>query len=165
MDFRTDILPLKDKLFRFALRITMQREEAEDIVQEVMIKLWNNRNSWDTIDNIESYAITICRNLSLDHLRRRSNNIVPLDDVESSATKLVSVIANPEQQLHEKEKIQQINAIINQLPEKQRSCMQLRDFEGKSYKEIADIMQITEDQVKINIFRARNFIKKSCTQV
>lgn len=165
MNFRTDILPLKDQLFRFAMRMTMQREEAEDIVQEVMIKLWNNRDNWHTIDNIESYAMTVCRNLSLDHLRRRSNLTIPIDDVESTAIKIASSIANPEQQLNEKEKLQQISDLMMQLPEKQRSCMQLRDFEGKNYKEIAEIMQITEDQVKINIYRARNFIKKSCTSV
>ena len=47
-----------------------------------------------------------------------------------------------------------------QLPEKQRIAMQLRDFEGRSYKEIADIMEITEDQVKVNIFRARQTIRQ-----
>ena len=50
--------------------------------------------------------------------------------------------------------------IVNALPEKQRSCMQLRDFEGKTYKEIANIMDISEDQVKINLFRARQTVKQ-----
>ena len=50
--------------------------------------------------------------------------------------------------------------IIDTLPEKQRSCMQLRDFEGKSYKEIAQIMGVSEDQVKVNIYRARQAIKE-----
>lgn len=50
--------------------------------------------------------------------------------------------------------------IINKLPEKQRTAVQLRDFEGMSYKEIAEVMGITEEQVKVNIFRARQTIKK-----
>ena len=58
MNFQNDILPLKDKLFRLALRITMQREEAEDIVQETMIRLWNNREKLEMVDSIEAYAIT-----------------------------------------------------------------------------------------------------------
>lgn len=49
---------------------------------------------------------------------------------------------------------------MNAMPEKQRTCMQLRDFEGKTYKEIATILDITEEQVKINIFRARKCIKE-----
>jgi RNA polymerase sigma-70 factor (ECF subfamily) len=61
----------------------------------------------------------------------------------------------------EKERIAMVRDLMNSLPEKQRTAMQLRDFEDKSYKEIAAIMQISEDQVKINIFRARQFIKKS----
>ena len=53
-----------------------------------------------------------------------------------------------------------VKAIIDRLPEKQRTAMQLRDFEGKTYREIALIMGVSEDQVKINIFRARQTIKK-----
>ena len=53
-----------------------------------------------------------------------------------------------------------IRRLINTLPEKQRSVMQLRDFEGKSYKEIAEILAISEEQVKVNIFRARQTIKQ-----
>ena len=49
---------------------------------------------------------------------------------------------------------------VNALPEKQRSCMQLRDFEGKAYKEIAEILGISEEQVKVNIFRARQTVKE-----
>ena len=53
---------------------------------------------------------------------------------------------------------------MGQLPEKQRTCMQLRDVEGKSYKEIAAVMGITEQQVKVNIFRARQTIKQKFTE-
>lgn len=60
----------------------------------------------------------------------------------------------------QRDRIQLIRQLINHLPEKQRSCMQLRDFEGKSYKEIAQVLGISEEQVKINIFRARQTIKQ-----
>ena len=53
-----------------------------------------------------------------------------------------------------------VRRLIDSLPEKQRSVMQLRDIEGKSYKEIADIMAISEEQVKVNIFRARQAIRQ-----
>ena len=53
-----------------------------------------------------------------------------------------------------------VRKLVNGLPEKQRSCMQLRDFEGKPYKEIAEILNISEEQVKINIFRARQSVKE-----
>lgn len=58
-----------------------------------------------------------------------------------------------------------IHRLLNELPEKQRSIMQLRDIEGKSYKEIADILQIPEEQVKINLFRGRQKIKQRYTEI
>ena len=60
----------------------------------------------------------------------------------------------------QREKVEIVRSLIDNLPEKQRSCMQLRDIEGKTYKEIAAILSITEEQVKVNIFRARQTIKQ-----
>jgi RNA polymerase sigma-70 factor (ECF subfamily) len=68
--------------------------------------------------------------------------------------------SNPEEQVMQRDRIQLVRQLIDQLPEKQRSCMQLRDIEGKSYKDIATILNITEEQVKINIFRARQTIRE-----
>jgi RNA polymerase sigma-70 factor (ECF subfamily) len=70
---------------------------------------------------------------------------------------------SPQQQLEREERIDSIHQTMNSLPEKQRTAMQLRDFEGKSYREIADVMQISEDQVKINIYRARQAVKQKLT--
>jgi RNA polymerase sigma-70 factor (ECF subfamily) len=58
-----------------------------------------------------------------------------------------------------------VRRLIEQLPEKQRSCVQLRDIEGKSYKDIATIMNISEEQVKVNIFRARQTIKEQFQKI
>jgi RNA polymerase sigma-70 factor (ECF subfamily) len=60
----------------------------------------------------------------------------------------------------QRDRVERVRGLMNQLPEKQRTCMQLRDVEGKSYKEIAAVMNITEQQVKVNIFRARQTIKQ-----
>lgn len=160
MNFLNDILPLKDKLFRVALRITMQREEAEDIVQETMIKLWKQRDRLEEINSVEAFAITISRNMALDHQRAASSKNVSLDEQPNTPEGSV----NPYDHIYAQEGLRNINRLMAQLPEKQRSCMQLRDFEGKTYHEIADIMGITEDQVKVNIFRARKFIKDNITQ-
>jgi RNA polymerase sigma-70 factor (ECF subfamily) len=71
-----------------------------------------------------------------------------------------SYAVKPEEYAMQEVRIRLIRQLIGQLPEKQRSCMQLREFEGKSYKEIAQVMDISEEQVKINIFRARQTIKQ-----
>ena len=68
--------------------------------------------------------------------------------------------STPYEQTVQRERVTIVRTLIDSLPEKQRSCMQLRDIEGKTYKEIAAVLDITEDQVKVNIFRARQTIKQ-----
>lgn len=158
ISFHEDVLPLKDKFFRLALRITLNREEAEDIVQETLIKVWNNRQSWRDIDSIESYAMTICRNLSLDWIRKngrqQTEEQVSLDMNHPDAT------PNPYEQAQQHDRMQLVRSIINSLPELQRSCLQLRDIEGMNYKEIAKVLGVSDSQVKISIYRARQTVKE-----
>jgi len=157
ISFRNDILPLKNVMYRLALRITQNNEEAEDIVQDSLIKIWNKRDDWQSIENIEAFCLTVCRNLALDRIKKSEFRSALLQEDSQSAT---DVAVNPYEQIIQRDRVQWVRKLIDQLPEKQRSCMQLRDFEGKSYKEIADILSISEEQVKINIFRARQMIKK-----
>jgi RNA polymerase sigma-70 factor (ECF subfamily) len=157
ISFRNDVLPLKNELFRLALRITLNRAEAEDIVQDTLIKVWNNRGHWDDIDSIEAYCLTITRNLSLDHLKKSGRDTKSLDEKPQDE---IDHSSNPYEEMLQKDRINLLHRLVDRLPEKQRSCMQLRDFEGKPYKEIANILSITEEQVKVNIFRARQAIKQ-----
>lgn len=158
ISFRNDILPLKNMLYRVALRITLNKAEAEDIVQDTLIKIWNKRDSWNQIDSIEAFSLTICRNLALDRIKKADNQNDSLD--ETMIIDRPDSSSNPDEEMIRKDRIELIHQLVNQLPEKQRSCMQLRDFEGKSYKEIAQVLNITEEQVKVNIFRARQTIKQ-----
>ena len=157
-DFRTDVLPLKNELYRLALRITLNPAEAEDVVQDTMLKIWNRREQWDEIESIEAFSLTICRNLALDKTKKAEAQVGQLD--ESHDPPDHSYASNPEEQAMQRDRVDLVRKLIGQLPEKQRSCMQLRDIEGKSYKEIATVIGITEQQVKINIFRARQTIRQ-----
>lgn len=157
ISFRNDVLPMKNELFRLALRITLDRAEAEDVVQDTLIKVWNKRDSWTTIDNIEAFAMTVCRNLALDSTRSRANNNVSLD-IEGTQEPMTQT--TPYDRMVQQDNLRMVGQIVDSLPEKQRSCIQLRDFEGKAYKEIAAVLDITEEQVKVNIFRARQTIKQ-----
>lgn len=160
INFRNDVLPLKNELYRLALRITLNTAEAEDIVQETMIKVWNRRNEWGAIESIEAFCLTVCRNLALDKMKRMGNQEESLDDGNDILARDNSYAANPEMQAEQRNKVELVKRLINRLSEKQRTVMQLRDFEGKSYKEIATIMDISEEQVKVNLFRARQTIKQ-----
>lgn len=78
ISFRNDILPLKDKLFRLALRITYDRAEAEDVVQETLIRVWNKREEWTQFGSVEAYCLTVARNLAIDRSERKDAQAVEL---------------------------------------------------------------------------------------
>ncbi|NDV80458.1 RNA polymerase sigma factor [Bacteroides sp. 51] len=161
ISFRDDILPLKDKLFRLALRITFDRAEAEDIVQDTMIRVWNKRDEWSQFGSIEAYCMTVARNLAIDRSQKKeAQNVGITSEIEE-----VSVASGPYDKLVGEERMQIIHRLINELPEKQRLVMQMRDIEGESYKEIAKVLNLTEEQVKVNLFRARQKVKQQYTQI
>ena len=162
ISFRNDILPLKDKLYRLAMRITLNERDAEDIVQDTLIKVWNRRERWDELESIEAFSLTVCRNLALDSIKRKGHGNPSIEDTHAEKPDLT---ANPYEEMLQNDRVQLVRDIINALPEKQKTSMQLREFEGKSYREIAQIMEITEEQVKINIFRARQTIKQKFKNV
>ena len=159
ISFQNDILPLKNQLYRLALRITLDHAEAEDVVQETMIKVWNRREQWAKIESIEAYCLTICRNLALDKTRRMGRQDESLSE-EMHETADHSYASNPEEHAMQQDRIKLIRNLVDSLPEKQRTVMLLRETEGKTYKEIAEIMDITEEQVKVNLFRARQNLKQ-----
>lgn len=161
ISFRDDILPLKDKLFRLALRITFDRAEAEDVVQDTMIRVWNKREEWTQFGSIEAYCLTVAKNLAIDRSQKKeAQNVELTPEMEEE-----SEISGPYDQLVNNERMSIIYRLINELPEKQRLIMQLRDIEGESYKEIAKILNLTEEQVKVNLFRARQKVKQRYLEI
>ena len=165
MAFIDDILQYKNQMYRLALRITLNSQEAEDVVQDVMIKAWRMNEAGTLVlsevadkdqqtNKLEAYLIRMTRNLAIDRQRLKVNQTEDIDGVD-----VMNVNDNANVNMERQEKVDQVRALMQQMPEKQRTVMQLRDFEGYSYKEIEDIMQISEDQVKVNLFRARKFIK------
>ena len=161
ISFRNDILPLKDKLYRLALRITLDSAEAEDIVQDTMIRVWNKRDEWAQFNSIEAFCLTVARNLAIDRSQKSEAQNIEL----TTETQEMSYGSTPERQLERSEQMDLVRKLINELPEKQRTIIQLRDIEEKSYKEIADVMQLTEDQVKVTLFRARQRIKAKYNEI
>lgn len=161
ISFRNDILPLKDKIFRLALRITLDRAEAEDIVQDTLIRVWNKREEWQQFESVEAYCLIVAKNLAIDRSQKKEAQNVELtpemgEEVEASG---------PYDRLVKDERMKIIHRLINELPEKQRLIMELRDIEGESYKEIAKVLHLTEEQVKVNLFRARQKVKQRYLEI
>ena len=155
--FETRIVPSKNKLFRFALRILGDTEEAQDVVQEVLIKVWNGRVNMAGINNWEAWCMRLTKNLSLDCLRARQRKATQsinegLDIKQNGLT--------PHENTELNENMKHISNLVAALPEKQRMVMHLRDVEGYSYKEISETLELDMSQVKINLFRARNAVRE-----
>lgn len=163
ISFKNDILPLKNVLYRLALRITLNREDAEDVVQDTLIKVWSKRGKWHEIDSIEAFCMTVCRNMSLDKVRKAARNDGSLEQKGTEHADKTG--SDPYERIMQKDRFETVRQLMTSLPEKQRTCMQLRDFEGKSYRDIAKVMQISEEQVKVSIFRARQTIKQRYVEI
>jgi len=152
--FKTILLPIRDKLFRLALSITGNKEDAEDIVQDVLLHIWK-KEDWEQIENIEAYCFRSTRNRALDMIALKDNQIETLpDDFD------LPVQDDIARKVEAQEQIDWMEKWLVQMPEKQQTIFRLREFEELSYKEIALILNITEEQVKINLFRLRRKLKE-----
>jgi RNA polymerase sigma factor (sigma-70 family) len=156
--FKTEVLPLKNKLYRFAFNIVKDEELAKDVVQECMIKVWEKRDEVKLIHNLEAWCMQVTRNKALDKLRSKHIKRTDLFEVELDTRKEKDT---PEVLAERNEIMVRIQDLIDNLPNRQREVMQLRDIEGYSYKEIAEMLVIDINLVKTNLFRARRKLTES----
>lgn len=160
--FQNRVLPAKNKLFRFAWRLLENEEEAKDVVQDVLIKVWNGREQMDGIQNWEAWCMRITKNLSLDRIRSRQRKATgPIEEGFDIRNETLS----PHETAELGESMQRINLLIAALPEKQRQVIHLRDIEGYSYQEICEILNLDMSQVKVNLFRARNSVREKLVKI
>jgi RNA polymerase sigma-70 factor (ECF subfamily) len=154
--FRNRILPLVDKLFRLALSITGNKQDAEDVVQDTLLNVWKKKEEWDSILDIEAYCFRSARNIAIDKISLKQNQ----EEVISGDYDIPEMKSNIQEQLEQKEQLILIENFVKRLPEKQRTIFQLREIEDLSYKQIAKVMNISEEQVKVNLFRIRQKLKE-----
>ena len=162
IDFRHDLLPLKNKIFRLALRITANRAEAEDITQDTLVKAWTKRAELAAADSPEDYCLTICRNLALDRREKKDNQSLGL---ESFSLETPDNALSAQEIMEYEERLTRIRRIFSQLPEKQRTVLQLRDVEERPGREVAEIMGETEENVKVLLFRARRAVRAAYLKI
>ncbi len=149
-------LPFKDKLYRFALNIVGNTFDAEDIMQELMIKIWNRMDQFKEIDNKEAWCMTVTRNMAIDKTRNKKVASLDISDYHHLRDSDIT----QDKKMENDERFGNIMSLVNQLPEKQKMIIHLRDVEGYTYQEIADMTETTLDFVKVSLHRARKTLKE-----
>ncbi len=152
---------MKDKLYRYALRFVKDGESAEDVVQDVMYKLWQKRQEVDTIENLEAWMMVLTRNRSLDVLRKVKDNQVNIDEAYSVSDQAPI----PDKIMETADLMTQLTACLEQLPEKQRTVFHLREIEQMTYEEICTMTGFNLDDVKVSLFRSRKHIQRMLSKI
>jgi RNA polymerase sigma-70 factor (ECF subfamily) len=157
--FLDKINPVKDKMYRLALRLLVSKEAAEDATQEVILKLWNRKQKIKDYTNIEAFAMTITKNHCLDELKAKKNNNLRIvhQNYENDSISL-------QRGLEVKDEMYWVDRIVNDLPEQQKIVFQLRDIEQLEFDEITEITKMKPTAIRVALSRARKKIRERLTK-
>lgn len=156
-EFKEYILPINQKLFRYCIHYMGKGQEAEDILQEVYLKLWTINDKLKNINNLEAYAMTITKNLCLDRLKSKYYKI-QTEIVGYDITNETNDVS-PVQLTEYKDIITIIHRIIEFLPEQMHRVFYLRDIEELDFDEIMEITGLSFNNIRVVLSRARKIIK------
>jgi RNA polymerase sigma-70 factor, ECF subfamily len=154
--FKRQYLPYRQKLYRIACILLVNREDAEDIVQEAYYKLWCKRDELAEIREPEAFCVVMVRNLCLDFLKS-ARNVVKKEDV--------SVLANASdvsalEEMEVMDTTRQLELLMAQLPEKQRDVLKLRHLCDCSMEEMEQITGLSNVHIRVLLSRARKTLRE-----
>ena len=154
--FKQLLLPLYPRLQRVALRLLGNTEDAEDMVQEVYMKLWSKRDALPDVKDVEAYCVTLTKNMCIDRLRIAEAEKEDMDEVPIMLAETDDV----EAQVERRDAVEQVKQIIETLPEHQQQIITLRDMEDCSFEEIAEQTGLTAVNIRMLLSRARRTIRE-----
>jgi len=154
-EFKRIYYPFHPKLYRVAFSLLNNADDSEDILQDTYCKLWSKRTELTNILHPEAFCVRLIKNLCLDFLR------APKNRMNNESLELINATTEitPDKELENKEKIQQIEALIEQLPEKQRVVIQMRGCGDCSLEEIEAVTGESAANVRVLLSRARKTLK------
>ncbi len=155
-EFKKEILPLSEKMYRLSFRLLNDTELSKDCVQESFLKLWENRGRLKQLDSVQAFAITIVRNICIDKIRR-------VKRINESAKEMPNHIAESNYDFVESKVL--IQQLIQDLPQQQRLIIELRDIEEFEFEEIAEALNLSVNNVRANLSIARKKIKDELTKI
>lgn len=161
-EFNRTVIPLGEKLYRFGYRYLRDAELTRDAVQDVFIKLWNQRDVLQTINSLEAFAIRVTRNHCLDIIKSRRT--VSLDENDYFKER-ISDDSDPEKELFRSDSLQRIKLIIDDLSEPHKSVILLKDVEGYSNDEVGKALGLTEGNIRVILSRARKKVRAELEKI
>lgn len=159
-EFSTRLLPMKDKIFRFARSIVSDEAEAEDITQDIYEKLWVRRDALEQCTNLEGFVMSSVRNLCYDRLRNRQMKAGKMDSIKSETPGYTAGFSADTLDMNEI-----IGRLIEALPERQRTVVHLRDIEGFEIDAIAETVDMEVATVRVVLSRARKALREELTKI
>lgn len=156
--FKETFIPYHQKLYRIAFRILRDQGNAEDIVQETYIKLWERRKEMKEIENKEAYAVIILRNSCLDFLRKKKAYLSEFEHDINSNESLIK-------EIELKDEIKHVQDLVNLLPPQQRLVMQLKHWDEYTDDEIEEITGMSQINIRVTLSRARKTIREQYQKI
>lgn len=154
--FFNQIEEIRNKIFRITKRILVSQEEAEDATQEVIVKLWQmDESKRNGFKSLEAYSVTMAKNYCLDRLKSKQAQNLSLDERYSG-----SVSDSLAKKIEQRDDLNWVGKLIDELPEKERMIIQLREIEQYDFDEIASILNLPEGTVRVYLSRIRKKLRK-----
>ena len=152
--FKKIFLPFHGKLYRIAYRFLENQADAEDMVQDTYIKLWQKRDELEALINPESFAVTLLKNNCLDFLRKVKPDVLSLYEIPAPTQETVA------EQIERREQLEYVQVIMSHLPALQKQVVELKIWDNLSDVEIEQCTGLKKGNIKVIVSRARKTIKE-----
>jgi RNA polymerase sigma factor (sigma-70 family) len=156
-EFQLQVIPMGEKMYRIAYRLLGNSEAAKDALQELFLKLWEMRTELHKMTSIDAFACTVLKNKCLDKLRLQKETV----DVDV----LTTLGHSPETVFELGEGVSEIRKLMQMLPDKQRLIMQMRDIDGCSFEEIAQLVDTSANNIRVQLCIARKWVKDELLKI
>lgn len=160
--FNQRILPVQGRLFRLAQMFLRNREEAEDAIQDVLLRLWTNRQQLETYHSVEALAVQMTKNLCLDRLKSHHKQKMQND---ADVTSVQATELSPHRQLENSDSASLMHKLIGELPEQHKLVLHLRDVEEYSFEEIEQVTGLSNANIRTVLSRARQKLRENYLKV
>lgn len=159
--FRNDFLPLSDGLFRLAYSVLKSKEEAEDAVQELYLKLWQSEDDLPDVKNPKAYCLTLMRNFCIDRLRSHQfKDKCSIDSSQQSATYLQVEQPPDDRRFSDRQRLKEVTAAIEHLPPRERMVLKMKVMDELSYEQMQKRTGLPNLTLRVLLSNARKKLRK-----